>query len=233
VRCTQGDTSGGESPSHGWANGEIYCSVSIDGGLNWSEGTNLTNTPSPECTPGNCFDEDYPSQTLVVNDTLHIIYVEDKDAGGVVWTAPQEGIWTENPVKYQKVPADQVPPGPPYVSNFYFHVGPVGGTPVEEPSRVSEAVPKEYALLQNHPNPFNASTEIHYQIPKVGYLTLKIFNNLGQQVRTLVDANQQAGGYSVHWDGRDADGREVASGLYFCRLRVGEFGKTIKMMLVR
>ncbi|GAG28724.1 unnamed protein product, partial [marine sediment metagenome] len=124
VRCVQGDTSGGPAPSHGWANGEIYCSLSTDGGLNWSVGANLTNTPSPNASPGNCMDEDYPSLAAVVNDTLHIIYVEDKDAGGVVMTAPQEGIWTENPVKYMKVPASLVPPGPPYVPNYYFHVGP-------------------------------------------------------------------------------------------------------------
>ncbi len=233
VRCAQGDTSGGENPSHGWANGEIYCSVSTDGGLNWSEGTNLTNTPSPNCTPGNCFDEDYPSQTLLVNDTLHIIYVEDKDAGGVVMTSPQEGTWTENPVKYLKVPADLVPPGPPYVPNFYFHVGPVGGTAIEEPCRTSGVVPKTYTLHQNYPNPFNASTEIRYQIPEDGHVTLKIFNTLGQELRILLDVHQKAGEYGVLWDGRDARGREVASGLYFCRLRAGEFGKTIKMVLVR
>ena len=233
VRCTQGDTSGGEIPSHGWANGEIYCSVSTDGGLNWSEGTNLTNTPSPNCTPGNCFDEDYPSQTLVINDTLHIIYVEDKDAGGVVMTSPQEGTWTENPVKYLKVPADLVPSGPPYVPNFYFHVGPVGGTAIEEPCRTSGIVPEKYALHQNYPNPFNASTAIRYQIPQDGRVTLKVFNTLGQRVRTLVDVDQKAGEYGVLWDGRDAEGGEVASGLYFCRLRVGEFGETVKMVLIR
>jgi hypothetical protein len=233
VRCTQGDTSGGESPSRGWANGEIYCSVSTDGGLNWSEGTNLTNTPSPNCTPGNCFDEDYPSQTLVVNDTLHIIYVEDKDAGGVVQTAPQEGIWTENPVIYQKVPADLVPPGPPYVFNYYFHVGPVGATKVEQPLQISGVVPETFVLHQNYPNPFNAYTEIRYQIPEAGHVTLMIFNTLGQEVRSLMDGRQEAGEYRAMWDGWDAGGYEVASGLYFCRLRAGEFSKTIKMVLAK
>ncbi|KPL19977.1 MAG: hypothetical protein AMJ92_00555 [candidate division Zixibacteria bacterium SM23_81] len=129
-RCVEGDTSGGVTPSHGWANGEIYCSVSTDGGLNWSEGTNLTNTPSPNATPGSCMNEDYPSLAAEVNDTLHIIYVEDKDAGAAVMTSPQEGTWTENPVKYQKVPADSVPPGPPFMPNFNFHVA-ADATPPE------------------------------------------------------------------------------------------------------
>jgi hypothetical protein len=233
TRCVQGDTSGGPAPSHGWANGEIYCSVSTDGGLNWTQGINLTNTPSPGCTPGNCFDEDYASQTRVVDDTLHIIYIEDKDAGGVVWTAPQEGIWTENPVIYQKVPADLIPPGPPYVPNYYFHVGPVGATGVGEPQRVSSVTPKEFVLHPNYPNPFNAATEIGYQIPRAGRVTLKVFNTLGQEVRTLLDGRQEAGEHKIRWDGQDANGQDVASGLYFCRMEVGKFRKTVKMVLVR
>ncbi len=233
ARCVQGDTSGGSEPSHGWANGEIYCSVSTDGGLNWSEGVNLTNTPSPGCSPGECFDEDYASQTRVVNDTLHIIYIEDKDAGGVVWTAPQEGIWTENPVIYQKVPADLIPPGPPYVQNYYFHVGPVGATGIEEPQRTGGNVPEESVLRQNYPNPFNATTEIVYRLPTAGHVTLKIFNTLGQEVRTMVDGPQTAGEHRVRWDGRDAKGREAASGLYFCQLKGGEFRAIIRMVLVR
>jgi len=233
TRCVQGDTSGGPEPSHGWANGEIYCSASTDGGLNWSEGVNLTNTPSPGCTPGDCFDEDYASQTRVVDDTLHIIYIEDKDAGGVVWTTPQEGVWTENPVIYQKVPADLIPAGPPYVPNFYFHVGPMGATKVEEPQRTIGAVPENFILRQNYPNPFNAITEIRYQIPAAGHVTLKVFNTLGQEVCRLVDGPQEAGEYTVRWDGRDASGRETASGLYFSRIRAGDFEKTVKMVLMK
>ncbi len=233
TRCTQGDTSGGPAPSHGWANGEIYGSASADGGLNWSPGTNLTNTPSPECTPGDCFDEDYASQTRLVNDTLHIIYIEDKDAGGVVWTAPQEGIWTENPVIYQKVPADLIPTGPPYVPNYYFHVGPVGATKVEEPQLVSGSLPEGFALHQNYPNPFNATTQIRYQIPQAGHVILKVFNTLGQEVRTLADSRQEAGEYVVRWDGRDAEGGDVASGLYFCRMEAGGFSRSMKMVLLR
>jgi|GEM_PF-376323 len=127
--CMPGDTSGGPIPSHGYANGELFCSVSTDGGLMWSEGTNLTSTPSPDAYPGQCMDEDYASLAAEVNDTLHIIYVEDKDAGGVVMTAPQEGTWTENPVRYQRVPAGLVAPGPPYVGNYWFHVGAVPPPP--------------------------------------------------------------------------------------------------------
>jgi len=97
----------------------------------------------------------------------------------------------------------------------------------------SPEMPKTYALAQNHPNPFNASTEIRYQIPEDGQVTVKIFNTMGQQVRILLDEDQGAGEYVVTWDGRDDGGQDVASGLYFCRLSAGNFSKTTKMALVR
>jgi hypothetical protein len=109
-----------------------------------------------------------------------------------------------------------------------------GDYPVSvEPTSLPSDLPRVCRLSQNCPNPFNASTEIRYQIPKDGHVTLKIFNTLGQEVRTLVDGQERAGEYEVSWDGRAASGHEVASGLYFCRLKAGEFGKTVKMLLLR
>jgi subtilisin family serine protease len=108
-----------------------------------------------------------------------------------------------------------------------------GGTWWSHPVSATATVPLTYALHQNYPNPFNASTEIRYQIPRNGHVALRVFNTLGQEVQTLVDVQQKAGEYGVVWDGRDSSGHEVASGLYFCRLRVGEFGKTVKMVLMR
>lgn len=105
------------------------------------------------------------------------------------------------------------------------------------PQDVSESpmteLPNCCALHQNYPNPFNAGTEIRYQLPQDNHVTLKVFNTLGQRVRILVDGEQRAGESSVAWDGRDDRDREVSSGMYFCRLKAGDFSKTIKMMLVR
>jgi len=94
-------------------------------------------------------------------------------------------------------------------------------------------VPQSYVLRQNHPNPFNAVTGIGYQLPEAGPVILKIFNTLGQEVRTLVNGPQEAGEYTVRWDGRDAGGRETASGLYFCRMESGEYITVIKLVLLR
>jgi len=94
-------------------------------------------------------------------------------------------------------------------------------------------LPKAFDLEQIYPNPFNACTQIRYQISADGYVSLKVYNTLGQDVRILVDAAQKVGVHAVTWDGHDDGGREVASGLYFCRLQVGNFRKTIKMVLIR
>ena len=64
-------------------------------------------------------------------------------------------------------------------------------------------------------------------------MTLKIFNTMGQEVRILEDVEQKAGRYVVKWHGRDDSSQEVASGLYFCRLKGNNFDKTIKMLLIR
>lgn len=97
----------------------------------------------------------------------------------------------------------------------------------------TKKVPQTCALLQNYPNPFNASTEIRYQISEDGYASLRVFNIWGQEVRNLVGSVQKSGEHAIQWDSRDNMDQEVTSGLYFCRLKAGDFGKTIKMVLIR
>ena len=92
---------------------------------------------------------------------------------------------------------------------------------------------KTFELLGNYPNPFNPETQISYQIPKDNFVSLKIFNYLGQEIRTLVTENQQAGNFSVLWDGRDDSGNLVGSGFYFYVLQAGEFRETKKALLLR
>ena len=93
--------------------------------------------------------------------------------------------------------------------------------------------PTEFLLFQNWPNPFNASTRICFRLPDPGPVSTEIFNAAGQRVRHLTDRWYPAGEHAVTWDGRDRDGRRAASGIYFCRLDVGRYRQTIKMMLIR
>jgi photosystem II stability/assembly factor-like uncharacterized protein len=91
----------------------------------------------------------------------------------------------------------------------------------------------EVVLYANSPNPFAASTGISYELPAAADVSLKIFNVLGQEVRTLVDGTQPAGRNSVPWDGRDARGELLGSGVYFSALQVNGQVRTEKMLLLR
>lgn len=93
---------------------------------------------------------------------------------------------------------------------------------------VAMAVPTEFALGGNYPNPFNASTVIAYQLPTSSHVTLEVFNLLGRRVTTLVDEKQEAGYRSIVWNAS-----EISSGLYFYKLTAGEFTETRRMMLVK
>jgi len=84
------------------------------------------------------------------------------------------------------------------------------------------SLPKEFALHQNHPNPFNPSTVIRYDLPEAARVELKIYNILGQEVRTLVNEAQEAGYKSVEWYGTNNGGMRVGSGLYIYRIMVDE-----------
>jgi hypothetical protein len=95
------------------------------------------------------------------------------------------------------------------------------------------ALPTDYALDQNLPNPFNPSTTIKYQMPAAGEATLIIYNLLGQQVRTLLKETMDAGFHSVVWDGKDQAGKQVASGVYIYRLQSGDFSTARRMMLLK
>jgi hypothetical protein len=94
-------------------------------------------------------------------------------------------------------------------------------------------VPREYQLSQNHPNPFNPETEIAFGLPKAGFVTLNIYNILGQDVITLVSGNMSAGEYRVIWNGTDRSGRAVSSGVYFFRMQSGYFSQTKRMVLLK
>ncbi len=93
--------------------------------------------------------------------------------------------------------------------------------------------PMSYSLSPNYPNPFNPETTINYEVPKTGRLTLKIYNVLGQEVKTLVDENLEPGYYRALWDGKDSTGRQMASGVYFYRIKSEGFAKSLKMMLLK
>jgi len=111
---------------------------------------------------------------------------------------------------------------------------------VEEPEAASEQPSViSYQLEQNYPNPFNPSTMINFSLPEVGKVTVNIYNETGQLVRTLVDREMVASRHQLPWNGRNQLGKAVAAGVYFYRMTVtgkqGEavFAKTNRMTMVK
>jgi hypothetical protein len=117
-----------------------------------------------------------------------------------------------------------------------YYLGPSPGfVSPDNPER-----PLSFQFKQNYPNPFNPSTTIPFSLKVQGSMfkgsvstTLKIYNILGQLVRMLVDEERMPGDYKVSWDGKDQNGKEVKSGIYFYVLRCDKFKDSRKMLLIR
>ena len=88
--------------------------------------------------------------------------------------------------------------------------------------------PQEFSLSQNHPNPFNPSTRVRYQISKSGYVILSVYDLLGNEIAKLVDDYKPAGKYNVNFNGTG-----LASGIYYYKLQTNDFVKTKKMLLLK
>lgn len=100
-------------------------------------------------------------------------------------------------------------------------------------SAVDLNLPTSYDLAQNYPNPFNPQTTISFAMPTAGVVKLEVFNVLGQKISTLLDDYLPAGHHEVVFAGEDGHGHELASGVYFYRLRVGTFESSRKMLLLK
>jgi hypothetical protein len=196
----------------GFSNGDLYLSTSTDGGRTWSAPENITGTETPGCLPGDCQSEHWSSMADQVRvgpppdyiDSVHIIYIEDRDAGGI----PQgEGVETENPVMYMSYPVSCPPQ-----------------SGVEDGS----TIPAVFELSQNYPNPFNASTNIEFELKENARIRLEVFNLLGEKIAALADGIYSAGKHTVTWNASD-----FTSGVYFCELTANGRAETRRMVVIK
>jgi len=102
-----------------------------------------------------------------------------------------------------------------------------------ELSQLTDSAVTDYEFDQNFPNPFNPVTTFRFGLPQAAHVTLEVYNILGQKVTTLTDREYPPGRHTVEWDSRLADGSEIASGVYFARLKAGQFTATKKMVVVK
>jgi len=163
--------------SGGYGNGEIYMTYSDNGGSDWTDPINLTNSPTPGCFPGDCNSDHWSTLADVVDYHLHITYINDKDAGGIPQT---EGAATNNPVMYLAYP------------NPLLAIRDNANRPIA------------FSLDQNRPNPFNAKTTISFQLKEPADVTLAIFDITGAKVATLVNGHLPAGPHDIIWNAQDA-----------------------------
>ena len=88
--------------------------------------------------------------------------------------------------------------------------------------------PAAFKLEQNYPNPFNPSTTIQYSLSGSQFITLKVYDVLGNEISTLIDEHKQAGSYEISFNASS-----LPSGIYFYRLEIGSYRETKKMILLR
>jgi hypothetical protein len=188
----------------GFFNSEICAAYSTDNGITWSDYVNLTNTRSPGADSGECFDEDYMTAwPQVVNDSIYITYIEDKDAGSPL----NEGTaWTVDPVRV-----------------WIFHKGLILGTEEQEIYRPEHST----QVLEVYPNPFRSMTNIRYWIADDSDINIKIYDITGKLVK---DFKRTA---TIVWDGTDNLGKKLPSGVYFLEFSAGDYTETKKLILLR
>ncbi|HDZ58809.1 MAG TPA: T9SS type A sorting domain-containing protein [Ignavibacteriales bacterium] len=112
------------------------------------------------------------------------------------------------------------------ITNGLMEFGEVTG--IENDRNNPAAQPNKYSLNQNYPNPFNPSTRIRFSIPVQSKVVLRLYNTIGEELRVLVNEEKEAGAYEVEFNANN-----LPSGVYFYRLRAGNFVKTKKMILLR
>jgi hypothetical protein len=207
---------------------DLWITRSNDGGRRWSVPTNLTQTSAGTLYPcGQGMHERDPSCAITVADgILYLQYYIDLDAGTSVTTTP-EGCPTHNPVILSQIPVSDIPSEPLQVL-YPFHADSTG-FPENAVWERPATGPKEFALMQNFPNPFNPTTRIEFSVESNVPVTLAVFDLTGRLVSTLLD--QQRVGAGLHTV--EFDARNLASGVYLYRLVAGNEVDVRKMVLLR
>jgi len=228
-----------------WENGG---SIALPlGGVTDIEGVTVTAPPDQLISPGDLID----MQFTIKNTGNHADAYDLAAVSEHGWTISMPGgaaSGSLNPGESATITVQvQVPPMIPADSTddvYLFAVsqanaGVIGGDRGLLDARTTGifeeefAVPVGYSLAQNYPNPFNPSTSIAYALEAGGHTTITVYNLLGQATAVLLDEFVPAGNHVAIWDGKDQNGNPLPSGIYFYRIRSGDFNQTRKMVLMK
>ncbi len=217
-----------------------------DGGLNW------TNQPLPQ--GGNILISQIVKFSNMRRDTLWGVgstimtgsgsrgMIDKTTNGGQTWGYQIPDSVNINIFQYQQVKFTDPLIGWAYTGNKGVHTIAGGDTTFLSIHQISLEVPKHFGLFQNYPNPFNPVTKIRYQIAKSSYVSLKVYNILGENIAALVNQKQSAGTYEVDFSA-SGGGLNLSSGVYFYKIEITtdprsgigkeEYTETKKMILVK
>ncbi|RMI26210.1 MAG: T9SS C-terminal target domain-containing protein [Calditrichaeota bacterium] len=198
------DDSMGGQPNPDWAATDIWGALSWDGGRTWSRAFYLAGAPEWVDAYGTL---DARLEVDAAGEVwAHLLYFYDPIPGMSLFEyLPGPGAWI-----YKRVNLSQI-----------------------TGLRVSSSVPQTPVLYPNYPNPFNPVTNVEFGMGNAEWVSLRIYDLLGREVKTLVNERLTPGNYTVQWDGTDNLGKPVASGVYFYRLTSGNHRLTRKMLLIR
>lgn len=183
----------------------------------------------------------YPPATLTGNNRITIRYADSDLNLGVGSKGKETSLkifhWNEGAAQWEQV-GGTVDTIQNQVSATITDLGVYAAFTTELLTDVKDdeqgsVTPGRFELVQNYPNPFNPTTAIEYALPRDTWVKIDVYNILGQKVKTLVDQRQAAGHKRVIWDGKSDSGQEISTGIYFYRIKAGDFVQTKKMVLIK
>jgi hypothetical protein len=216
-------------PTTGLGFGDIYVSLSTDGGATWQDRVNITNSMGS--------DDLYPAIARV-NPQGVVQELPGFSVGNADGVNDFVMIYQNDDVGGTFMRGDELDPNFDmlYVAPVDFETIEVPGTGIGDGLDAGGGIPKAFALGQNYPNPFNPSTTIAFDLPVMGSnqsVNLTIYDLRGRCVRILIDSELEPGNHKIHWNGRDDRGQSVASGIYLYRLKAGDETFTRKMTVLK
>jgi len=116
---------------------------------------------------------------------------------------------------------------------YYLCSGEIGNLVVTDVDETNDYTPSDYSLKQNYPNPFNPATTIDFHVPETGLVTIKIYDVLGQLLKTLVDEVKSEGSYSIMWNGKDENKKSAVSGIYIYQMTANNYKSSKKMITLK
>jgi hypothetical protein len=214
---------------------ELCISISDDNGDTWSDIRYINGNPLDAVIDSTGhFDGNYapefegmiPTQISLANELeilsnepgnyhakLHFVFMDDLDYGSIA--NPIGGqLWTDNPLYYGAL-------------DLEFQ-----GEYITSSDDVT-VTPKAELLAQNYPNPFNPTTTIAYNMVEEGNVSIEVFNIKGQKVKTLLNEHMTVGDYTLVWEGTNDNNQKVSSGIYFYKMKSGNYSSTKKMILMK